>query len=391
MSLFSINTDFTNDFYVIGKYKLAFRLCLFFILVFGTLSAIFLPIHQTVFYIYLSILLLSVTAFILLTYTKKFKVIFWMFTVSGSIIISYTLNTILDTLHYSDMLWAVAIILFAYIGLGFKVALFFVAYHILTFSYYILVSLNEHMQLIQQRDDVQLAGTLIEVLFALVVIAYLIHQNLRYQIYTEVELKNLNSSLELKNKENVTLLKEVHHRVKNNLQIVVSLLRMQEEEIETAETKEKFQESVNRIMTISLIHSKLYQTNELSGVVFSEYIEGLVRELIALHNSTRKSKIDFQANDVEVSLKSIVPVGLIINELITNSFKHAQTNGDALIINFEFKRHDQDIQMTYHDNGLWSEGQQQVGFGSKLIHLLADQLDGKIDREGSKYCLTFHK
>lgn len=391
MKFFPINTDFTNDFYIVGKYKLAFRLCLFFILVFGTLSVIFFPINQTAFYIYLSVMLLSLTGFTLLLKTKKFKVVFWMFTVAGSAIIAYTLNTILDTLHYSDMLWAVAIILFAFVGLGYKVALFFVGYHILVFSYYILFSINEHLYLVTQRDSMQLVGTLIEVLFALLVIAYLIHQNLRYQQYTEVELKNLNSSLELKNRENVTLLKEVHHRVKNNLQIVVSLLRMQEDEIETDETKEKFQESVNRIMTISLIHSKLYQSNELSGMVFSEYIEGLVRELIALHNSTRKSKIDFHANDVEVSLKSIVPVGLIINELITNSFKHAQTNDDPLIINFEFKKHDQDIQMTYHDNGLWSEGQQQVGFGSKLIHLLADQLDGKIDREGSKYCLTFHK
>ena len=297
--------------------------------------------------------------------------------------------TIHDTLHYSDLLWIMCIILFAFIGLSYKMALIFVAIHIIGLGFFIFFELNNHVEALAVRDNFKLLNVFIEIVFAFTIMAYLLYENVRYYKNIWDELQETNSQLASKNKENITLLKEVHHRVKNNLQIVVSLLRIQNTDIKSAETKEHFKTAINRIMTISMIHRKLYQSGELSEIEFQKYIHSLIEDIKNLHSDNDEIAIKVTSNLSEIDLNSIVPLGLIINELITNSIKHAFNEGDIRTISIRFDvDENENVILDYSDSGEWREAE-TTGFGIELLELLSEQLDGKLARESSTFRIEF--
>lgn len=389
VNIFNPNTSFTSDFYEAGRFKLAWRLSLGFALIFCCLASLFAFIAIQGFIIYLTVCLLSIGSLAYLHKTKKSNSIFWLFTISASILVTYSMNTIIHTFHYSDIVWIMCIILFAFIGLSYRTAFFFVGLHIMGLTYYIYFGLNNHVQAVTQRSEIELIVVIIEISFAFLVMSYLIYENVRYHKYIWAELQETNIQLASKNKENITLLKEVHHRVKNNLQIVVSLLRIQNMETHSEETKEHFQSAINRIMTISMIHQKLYQSGELSEIEFHKYINTLVDDIKELHSDNRDIEIDLVSEIKEVDLNSIVPLGLIINELITNSIKHAfrNSNQKTISIKFSFNKNGNNL-LEYSDSGQWQESKKN-GFGIELLELLTDQLDGSIKRNGSSFKIEF--
>jgi two-component system, sensor histidine kinase PdtaS len=389
MSFFNPDVSFTNNYYEKGIFKLAWRLTILSIIVFSVLSLIFVTIDILAFGIYLITLICSLTSLVYMYKTKKTKFVFWLCTVSASVMIILSINTIMHTLHYSDLIWMVCTILFAYIGLSYRVAIFFIAIHSISLICFVAFGVNEHFEVLRPRTNIELLAAGIEILFAFFVMAYFIHQNIRFQRYAEEELKTVNARLEIQNKENVTLLKEVHHRVKNNLQIVVSLLRIQSSEIKSDETKEHFLQAINRIMTISMIHKKLYELGELSRLEFEEYISGLIDEIKLLHLEDKNVDIQLSIDLDELDLKSVVPLGLIINELITNSMKHAFEDQEQGEINIQFKKSDnKQILFEYSDNGAWKQNS-KLGFGEELLILLTEQLDGNFKRKESTVRIQF--
>ena len=389
MNLFNPDVSFTDDYYEKGIFKLAWRLTILSIIVFSILCLIFISIDLTAFGIYAITLLCTLTSIIYMYKTKKTKFVFWLCTSSASILLILSFNTIMHTLHYSDIIWMVCTILFAYIGLSYRIAIVFIAIHSLSLMYFITFKVNDQFMSLRPRTNIELVATGLEVLFALFVMAYFIHQNIRFQRYAESELKIANARLEVQNKENITLLKEVHHRVKNNLQIVVSLLRIQSSEIKSDETKEHFSKAINRIMTISMIHKKLYELGELSRLEFEEYISSLIDEIKELHIENKDVNINLSIALEELDLKSVVPIGLIINELITNSMKHAFSDLNEGSIKIQFKNLNSDkIVFEYSDNGTWKTNSES-GFGEELLNLLTDQLDGVITRDQSLVRIEF--
>lgn len=281
------------------------------------------------------------------------------------------------------------IILFAFIGLSYRVAFFFVGLHILGLVYFIYFGLNNHVEAVIKRSEIELVVVIIEISFAFLVMSYLIYENVRYHKYIWAKLQETNIELAIKNKENITLLKEVHHRVKNNLQIVVSLLRIQNLETHSVETKEHFQSAINRIMTISMIHQKLYQSGELSEVEFHKYINSLIDDIKELHSDNKEINIVLNSELNKVDLNSVVPLGLIINELITNSIKHAFKDSDHKTINISFSKNiNGNNLLIYSDSGQWQDTGKN-GFGIELLELLTDQLDGTIKRSGSSFKIQF--
>ncbi len=383
------NTSFTDDFYVSGRYKLAWRLSVAFTFIFGILATLFFNIEKTGFFIYLSVFFLSLGSLFYLHRTKHSKAVFWIFTVGATTLIIFSMNTILHTMHYSDILWMICVILFAFIGLTKRAALFFIVVNVLGLIYFILVGLNTHLELVKPLTSIELTVVTIEMVFAFFIMSYLIFENIRYQSHVGVELTQVNQLLAQKNKENITLLKEVHHRVKNNLQIVISLLRMQNADINSEETKLHFNEAINRIMTISMIHRKLYQTGELSRLEFNKYISALIEDIKSLHTNNSNIKIDLTSNLEELDLKTVVPLGLIINELITNSIKHAFSENEQGTITIAFtKTPDNIVVLDYSDSGRWKEPSKN-GFGLELLSLLTEQLDGKFKRNESLFRIDF--
>ena len=383
MSLFTPNTDSIDDFYDKGKFLLAYRISLFFLTAFTLLSVIYLinDINSI-----LPILLTDIVvvfAFFHLKTTKNVQPFFWIYTISGSLIIHFSLNHMLQLTHYVDLIWIMVIVSLAFIGLGAKYGLLFLTLNVLGIAYFFCCTLNHHIRVLEVRDPLELIGDVIEITFALLIIGYLLLAFVRYQKQTEKVLRVVNTNLEeqnaliqSKNLENETLLKEIHHRVKNNLQIIISLLRMQSMEMKSEESKMYFTEAINRIMAIFLIHQKLYGEKELSKIDLKKYIEELVNDIISISFDKNNIELFIKVNVKYLSLETIMPLGLLINELASNSLKHAfndQTGQISIVINQTGDKFDFD----YLDNGIWKTPvSDRVSFGVELIDILTDQMNG---------------
>ncbi|MCH8328501.1 MAG: PAS domain S-box protein, partial [Candidatus Marinimicrobia bacterium] len=150
----------------------------------------------------------------------------------------------------------------------------------------------------------------------------------------EVEAQeSIRQSLE----EKEVLLKEIHHRVKNNLQIISSLLYLQSDKVKSPELVEALVESQNRVKTMALLHEKLYQSTSISVIDIDDYIRSLVEYLAHTYDTASKGvKINIKVDDVSLDLDTAIPLGLIINELISNTMKHAFPSGTGGTVNLSF-------------------------------------------------------
>jgi two-component sensor histidine kinase len=199
-------------------------------------------------------------------------------------------------------------------------------------------------------------------------------------------------------KEKEVLLKEIHHRVKNNLQVISSLLYLQSKKVHDKPALEMFTESQNRIRSMALIHEKLYQSEDLVHVDFSEYIRNLIGHLANSYGAQMKNvRIHMQTENVLLSIDKGIPCALIINELVINALKYAFPKDRKGEITIRINRDDRRmIALSVSDNG--------VGFphtvdllnsetlGLQLVKQLTQQLKGRIDIEnghGTKFMITF--
>lgn len=191
--------------------------------------------------------------------------------------------------------------------------------------------------------------------------------------------------------EKEVLLREIHHRVKNNLQIISSLLNLQTRCVEGEETINVLKESQNRVKTMAMVHEKLYQSEDLKDVNFKEYIENLVSDLFYSYG-VKKGAIDLQidADDIKMDIDTAIPCGLIINELVTNSLKYAfPDSNNEDIVKVELKRLQPDkLKLVISDNGVGLpedlDMENVETLGLKMVTILVNQLKGtlKVNRTG---------
>jgi len=190
--------------------------------------------------------------------------------------------------------------------------------------------------------------------------------------------------------EREVMLREIHHRVKNNIQIISSLLRLQSRYIKDEKALELLDESQNRIRSMALIHEKLYQSQDLSRIDFSDYIAKMITHLFAIYKvefSRIRHRVD--ANKIQLDINRAIPCGLIINELITNALKHAfpEDREGELIITMLSLAGDQ-YELTVKDNGMGlPEGfdpAKKGTLGFQIVNDLVKQLDGSIEVRGDK-------
>ncbi len=222
----------------------------------------------------------------------------------------------------------------------------------------------------------------------------LINKRLQKEIEErKIAEEKLKSSL----KEKEILLKEIHHRVKNNLQIISSLLYIQSDSIHDEIALTKFKESQSQIRSIALVHEKLYQSTDLSRIDFSAYIKRLSSYLFYTYNiDNRLIKLRIQAPNVYLTVDKAIPCALIINELITNSLKHAFMNGNRGIISIKLYVKDSKYVLQFYDNGTGlSEGfdiHNINTIGLDLIINLVEQIDGFLEldkHKGTLFKITF--
>lgn len=152
--------------------------------------------------------------------------------------------------------------------------------------------------------------------------------------------------------EKEILLKEVHHRVKNNLQIISSLLSLQTDMVNSSNFADAFNDCRNRVKTMSIIHEKLYQSNNFSSISFGDYAAELINFLKFTYNTdVKRIKFDFDFDEITLGLDKAIPCGLILNELVSNAFKYAFSNIDQGILTCRLKRENGEIVITVKDNG----------------------------------------
>ena len=208
--------------------------------------------------------------------------------------------------------------------------------------------------------------------------------------------KQVENKLKSSLKEKEVLLKEIHHRVKNNLQIISSLLRLQSGYIKDKQALEIFKDSQNRVRAMALIHENLYQTNNLEKIEFSEYIRKLTNNLIRCYNITN-IKISSNIEKLNLKIDTAIPCGLIINELISNSMKHAFTNSEEGEIYVEFiTLQTGKYSLSVSDNGVGVreniDSLKKQSLGLELVWNLVEQLEGTIvynSKLGTSFRITF--
>jgi two-component sensor histidine kinase len=207
-----------------------------------------------------------------------------------------------------------------------------------------------------------------------------------------IKIEEINKLLSIGNNEKEILLKEVHHRVKNNLQLVSSLLSLQSKTVKDKKTKQILLEGTDRIKSISLVHQRLYKKESFTDVEFQTYSSQIVDNLIASYNSV--NNVDFEINSNEnIGIDFAISLGLILNEIVTNTLKY---NIDKIKIKITFVKKSSTYELMVSDNGKGfdiSTIQQKNTLGMRLITILTNQLDGELQitskqNKGVAYVIT---
>ncbi len=197
------------------------------------------------------------------------------------------------------------------------------------------------------------------------------------------DLESKNLLLDKKNAENELLLKEIHHRVKNNLEVVTSLLALQSAKIDDPNTREAIAEGKNRINSIGIVHQKLYQGTNLGAVEMKDYFLSLTESILDSFGVENRIDLIIEMEKLDLDIDTAIPLGLIINELLTNSIKYAFPKGEKGTITIKLEKQNNHIlHLEVSDNGVGKSGIiQGTGFGGQLISLLTHQLNGTMSEQ----------
>lgn len=203
------------------------------------------------------------------------------------------------------------------------------------------------------------------------------------------EKKHVQQRMEQSLKEKEVLLKEVHHRVKNNMQVISSILNLQSSYVSDEYALMLLKESQNRIKTMAYIHESLYQNKSFTSVNFSEYLNTLVNNIVQSYSfSKEKISLNLDIEKIALTLDLSIPVGLIVNELVTNAIKHGFPEARTGVININLKSENNFVLLELEDNGKGFapdvDFENSHSLGLQLVNTLIEQIEGKLDFRSGK-------
>jgi len=333
--------------------------------------------------------------------TRRYRLIGFIYSFHAVLFLTFTLNFMPNVIHAIEFFWMIIFIIYTFFTIGKTQGYFLLICSFAGVAWYFANNFAENIEMLAgNMDPYRVTATIINIFVACVLIAYLVNQFIILTSYSENQVKKANLELEKQNRivqaqheEKTIMLKEIHHRVKNNLQVISSLLRLQSYEIDEESTRLHFQDAVYRVIAMALIHEKMYQNKNLGQIDLRDYLESLAAGLIDTYASNSKVTIQIESGISSLGNDTLVPVALIFNELITNSLKHAFVDvgaGEINVIITEGFLSD-DFSFIYKDNGTWKSDGRKNSFGLELISTLTEQLDGKVTRtfdKGTRY--EFH-
>ena len=210
------------------------------------------------------------------------------------------------------------------------------------------------------------------------------------------EKKKVENALKNSLKEKDVLIREIHHRVKNNLQIIHSLISLQQRGLKDEEAIKNFNETKTRVLVMARVHEMLYGSDNLAEINFRKYLESMAKELVSGSDIANKVNLKYDIQEVFLHIEIAVPCGLIVNELITNSLKYAFHKLEKGEITLKFYMSGNNAELILEDNGTglpdYVDLSNPTGFGLKLVSILTEQLDGTVQvnkNKGTKFIITF--
>lgn len=377
----------TTDYEHESKYMLAYRMSLFTGISVGML-AIILFLYFNIMTGIVCMIACGLVTFSLISIRKtgNYYLQTLIFNTFGAFSCLYTLYFIDDQPHIVDVLWMIINIQFAYLVLSKKWGLILTILHGISITFFYTFFLQDQVQLLKALSTPQIYSTAFNVFLSFSIIGYLGWQNIRTNNFARRQLSLAQEALQeqyniisKQNEEKTVMLKEIHHRVKNNLQIITSLLRLQSRELENPEAIAKFKDATHRVIAMSMIHEKMYQSDHLSTMHLREYLHDLSNDLVSSYQSGYPVALEIDCDVESIDLKSVVPLALILNELISNSLKYAFDEHENCKISISFVHYKDNLcKLTYKDSGTWKAPSRKGSFGLDLIESLTEQLEGTL-------------
>ena len=328
---------------------------------------------------------LALVNLIVLKKTRKYIVIAYASVFFGVIICQSTIFLINDSHIITDVMWCIFVAFFTFFVLGIRSGIFILMLNLTGILAFLLIG-----DLSQVSND---GMSFNEVDFKMVLNVYLVAIALAFIIYNMVNTnRKINKRFEEQLDHKQVLLKEIHHRVKNNLQIVSSLLKLQAAEVESKLVEEQFGEAISRIRSMALIHEKMYQEDDLAKLDIKSYLLSLADDISTTIQSDTNLEVNVESEINKIDLKYVVSLSLIFNELMTNSIKHGFSDKSDGQIDVKIISKNDKVIFYYSDNGTWKAPVSNSSFGLELLETLTEQLDGTIERtvtDTTNYILTF--
>jgi len=332
-------------------------------------------------------LLFSIAVLATIRITRKYELAAKLFLILAIILSSSQLFLIQDIVHLVDIIWYLTEVIFAYFVLGKKWGTAGLVCFAASLICYIFFMFDTNIVLMQENTLIIKSFQAINAIIGSLILGYIIHYFVDTNRFAEYKLQGINKDLKEKqviiknqNDMNEVMIKEIHHRVKNNLQIISSLLKLQSFETESNEVKKHFDEAIGRIRSMALIHEKMYSNEDLSKINFESFLMTLSKDICDNLKGGNHVNLTIESELKKVDVKSMVPISLIINELITNSLKHGIKDIADGQISIYVRSNSETTKFYYADNGVWVPPIKDRTFGLELLETLTLQLDGTLVR-----------
>lgn len=377
--------DSTDDLYEKARITLIFNFPFFtgLLISISSITFLILGIEHSVMFITMGWVFCFSLLFIL-KYLKNVWVSAFIYCFGITTILISNLLLNYESMHLGFPYWMFTLILLSVFTLGIWYASIITLISGAAFLYYrqYLLAAGISNELIS--PDARLLQSVLEMAISCLLILHIIHVYIKTTRLSEKAIKNSNTELSKRNKvilnqsaEKTIMLREIHHRVKNNLQLVTSILRLQSSEIEDPKALEVFDLSQKRIIAMSLIHERLYKVDRMESEIKADYLPLLIQDLVELYSNNQKinSKVDFEEGFI--SQENVLPFGLIVNELISNSLKHGIAESGEIKLSGVLKG--EVFEFQYSDNGKGMPKDFKKDFGIELIESFTEQLDGKVE------------
>ncbi len=391
----------TSSNFDVIRMRLAKRMSVMFLIVFIFLSFAYYSDSFESFVTMLLGIVLSLISVWSVWSLKSFLVPFYIYSFGGVFVTSFALLTFHNTIHFVDILWIIAAVQLGFFGIGKRIGMMLLSCAIIVIAIFIFFIINIHIEQITVRSEYQNFTLIIELASAFLLNLYFVFMLLgEYEVSIErfketvFEKMKQNKLIESQNQEKSILIREVHYRVKENLQIISTFLRMQQHEINSEEVKTVFVEAINRVDSMLLVHNKLYKGNKLTNASVYDYVKGLIKDSVGLSLLRNEVEINVRTNVSTFDMKTLLPIGLILNELTSNAIKHAFPNKSNPCITIEIMLIDNVVKLIFIDNGTWKQNtNSKSSFGLALIEMLTEQLEGEIkvdkNQDSTMYLLLF--